>query len=557
MGTSKIALERAQALLKVDTGSGSLYDHLARVVRKLADDKPEDALEQLENLSRHLKQSTFRGDAAPHGGVAIPADALAEKLQRQWCADSLSLASGSAIPRAPSDPTSAPEVLVAVQNFMEDAAMFEWAGVGFGKQESYHIAMSMRKLAADTPALENLRLWGKILGTEGDYYVAEGVLKPYGRSSGGVDPVVKCAKELAAVALENTKKNLYETTPGEGQAPPPIVLPGTDFDVEPRGQGANACAYWVSAGGASPWVRLPAARASHIVAARNVQKLFTGSLDTAISSTPWFPGDERDLLRAQIARITATCKLAVAGWWKVDENDPKKILVDTDEEQGNPQAAFADLDQPAGWVHASPYLLNNGRSDYGLEQLEAAQGEEIPLLPENDWGALSAALGKEQEFDEPKPMDTVLGAAIDTDVVRFVDIPTPGDGLDPENPAHKPWSIKVCGDKGLYGDEQTHRIVAVKSRIWPGAVAVAQADPLRGKKFANLYVGYALKCGTLVPSHPTSGMPVVGTCPVMPLEPGEVQEMYEKSPNPQDEANEPNPQEVEQESDAEQEIDDD
>lgn len=43
----------------------------------------------------------------------------------------------------------------------------------------------------------------------------------------------------------------------------------------------------------------------------------------------------------------------------------------------------------------------------------------------------------------------------------------------------------------------------------------------------------------------------------MPLEPDEVQEMYEKSPNPQDEANEPNPQEVEQESDAEQQVDDD
>ena len=36
------------------------------------------------------------------------------------------------------------QVLGAVQNFMEDAAMFEWAGVGFGRQESYHIAMSLR-----------------------------------------------------------------------------------------------------------------------------------------------------------------------------------------------------------------------------------------------------------------------------------------------------------------------------------------------------------------------------------------------------------------------------
>jgi radial spoke head protein 4A len=553
MGTNKIALERAQALLKVDAGSGSLYDHLVRVARKLSEEKPAEALEQLETLSRHLKQGTFRGDVGPDGGIAVNADSLAMMLQQQWCMDSTKLVS-SKIPASPSDPASAPKVLAAVQNFMEDAAMFEWAGVGFGKQESYHMAMCLRKLAAETPSLQSVRLWGKILGTDGDYYVAEGVLKSYGAPV-GVDPAVKSAKALAALALENTKKNLYNTTAGEGAPPPPLVLPGMDYDVESQGTGANACAYWVSAGGSKSWIRLPSARASHIVASRNIQKLFTGNLDAPIVSTPWFPGDERDLLRAQIARITATCKLAVTGWWKVDENDPKKILVDTDEEKGEPQAAFGDLDQPASWVHASPYLLNNGRSDYGREALEAAQGEDPPLLLEKEWEALSGALDKENEFDEPKPLESVIGATIDQDVIKFVGIPTAGDGLEQENPAHRNWSVKVCGDKGVYGEEASHRVFAVKSRTWPGAITVAQADPLRGKKFANLYVGYGLKSGTLVPSHPASGMPVAGTCPMFPLEPDEVQEMYEKAPNPQDEANEPNPQEVEQESDAEKQVD--
>merc|ERR1719456_2033874 len=113
-------------------------------------------------------------------------------------------------------------------------------------------------------------------------------------------------------------------------APPPLVLPGTDYDVEPQGIGSNVCAYWVSAGGAAPWVRLPAARASHIVAARNMQKLLTGNLGSAIAATPWFPGDERDLLRAQIARITSSCKLAVTGWWKVEEGS-KKLTIDADD----------------------------------------------------------------------------------------------------------------------------------------------------------------------------------------------------------------------------------
>jgi len=408
---------------------------------------------------------------------------------------------------------------------------------------------------------ENLRLWGKILGTEGDYYVAEGELKSYGPSS-GTDCYVKCAKELAAVANEYTKLRYYETDPSSGRPPPPICLPGTDFDVEPRGQGANYCAYWVTPGGAAPWVRLPAARASHIVAARSTQKLFTGNLDTAIATTPWFPGDERDLLRAQIARITSTCKLAVTGWWKAhdDENLAKyKIVVDVDEEMGNPQAGFESLNEASSWVHAAPYLLNNGRCEYGKDKIEEAQGDaDNPLLPENDATNLFAALDKEAEFDAEKAMGDVIGATIDQDIIKFVDVPPDQGGLTPEeDPAHRAWSVKVCGDKGEYGaDSISHRVVAVKSRTWPGAVAVAQADAIRGKKFANLYVGYGLKCGTLVPSHPPSGLPVINTCPIMPLEPDEVQEMYEKNAIPQDEANEPNPQEVEQESDAEGQFDD-
>lgn len=535
MGTSKIALEKAQAILKVDTGSGSLYDHLVRIVRKIAEEKPADALEQLETISRQLKQATFRGDAGPDGGVPVSADAAAEALQLQWCRDSLNLASSS-IPCSPSDPASAPKVLAAVQNFIEDAHMFEWAGVGFGKQESYHIAMSLRALAAQTPSLESLRVWGKILGTEGDYYVAEGVLQSYGAKALEPDPVLKAAKALAAAAVENKNNKVYDE--GGPMPPPPIVLPGTDYDVEPRGRGANYCAYWVSAGGAAPWVRLPAARASHIVAARNMQKLFTGNLDTAIASTPWFPGDERDLLRAQIARITSTCKLAVGGWWAFDET-LNKLNVDVGED-GEPQAGFSGLNELSGWVHAAPFLLVNGRSDYGRDAIKEAHEKE-PIMSEFDFATLNEAFDKEEEPDagKPKLLGDVIAATIDTDAIRYVNILEAGEVTD--DPRTKPWSIKAYGDKGTHksvaGDEESHKVFAVKSRTWPGAVAVAQ-----GKRFANLYVGYGLKCGTLMPCHKASGLPLAGTCPIMPLEPGEVQEIFEQNPEPEDEANEPNPQ---------------
>merc|ERR1719382_1012287 len=129
-----------------------------------------------------------------------------------------------------------------------------------------------------------------MLGTNADYYVAEGLL---------------------------------QSPPGALPAPP--TLPNTpEDDVEAKGEGANTYTYWVSTGGSAPWIRLPAARASHIVAARSVKRVLTGDLSSPVLSTPWFPGKERHLLRAQIARITATCTLAVAGYYEPDDAEEAK-----------------------------------------------------------------------------------------------------------------------------------------------------------------------------------------------------------------------------------------
>jgi len=446
MGTTDIALERVQALLKVDTGNGSIHNHVARIVRAIAAEKPDDALAQLETLSRHIKKSTFRGEAGPDEEQAIVKDAPGEEKVRQWCANALQIV------RSPSDPTATPKVLGAVQNFMEDATMFEWAGVGFGKQESFHIAMSLRKLAAETPSLEKLRLWGKILGTQGDYYVAEGAL------------------EAPA-----------------GAAPEAPALPGSpEYDVEPRGEGANTHTYWVSAGGSDPWVRLPAARASHIAAARKIKQMLKGSLGSPVLSTPWFPGKERHLLRTQIARITATCNLAVAGYYEVDEEVGKNKLKEV---EGGEFPAHDALATQEGWVHAAPFLLSEGKCSWpDLDSLEEG------TLPEEVINAVNA----KKEAEPEKGMLEAIGADLEE--------------LKPEDAEGSvAWSIKVYGDKGQYtypDSTKSYRVTAVRSLIWPGAVAVAQ-----GNRFANLYIGNGLKCGTLVPPNKESGLPLPGTNP--------------------------------------------
>lgn len=497
MGTSDIVLERVQALLKVDTGNGSLHEHLIKLSRKLAEEKPGEALNQLEALSRHLKKSNFRGQGAPDQTVPIVADAPAEESRLQWCDQVLKLV------RPPSDPTASAKVLGAVQNFMEDAAMFRWAGVGFEKQESYHIACSLRKLASDTPSIESLRLWGKVLGSDGDYYVAEGVLE-----------------------------SIPKVPPADGEEKPPIMPDSPEFDVEQRGEGANTFTYWVSSGGCAPWVRLPAARASHIVASRKMKKLLTGDLNSQVLSMPWFPGKERHFLRAQIARISATCTLAPEGWYEKDE---EAAIPGTIKEAAGAVEALAGLgaeglgDQPgASWVHRMSPLNKIGKCSYpDVDTLMEAE-----TTPESSKPALKViAAQKEAEGGE---LDKEILSSIEGDL---------GDKKEgDESGMITAWSFKVFGDKGVYkiadAEKAHHQVMAARSNIWPGAVAVAQ-----GTKFANIYIGYATKCSTLLPPKPDSGLPLLdNTAPFSaggesPLVPDDIMD----EPEDLEEKDEPNP----------------
>jgi len=472
MATCDIALERVHALLKIDAGSGSLYNHIVKLARTLAQEKPEEALAQVEALSRRLKEASFRGAEAPEAPEPGLAEVAAEEDRKTCAKGYLELA------RSPSDITAAPRTLGFVQNFLEDAAMFEWAGVGFGKQESYHMAMSLRALAANTPGLESLRLWGKVLGTEGDYYIAESTF--------------------------------------QGAGVPAPMMP--EDDVEPRGQGSNRCIYWVKSGQFDPWVRLPHARASQIKAARHMKRMMSGDLAASVVSTPWFPGREEHLLRAQIARITSTCLLAPKNYFEVDEEAPVKNTLRVAEAAMD--AFTEELATQAGWCHAAPFLLSTGKSSW--PDTEALEGK----LTEDQVTEIQAQAEAEPE--------KALLEGIEADL----------EELKPEEAEGSPaWSVKRYGDEGVYtaGDgTKSLRVTALRSLIWPGAITV-----VKGSKYANLYVGSAMKCGTMVGPDKETGLPLRGTNPLMPLAPDDIMD----EPADFEEHDEPNPIQDEAESD--------
>lgn len=97
---------------------------------------------------------------------------------------------------------------------LADSKIWEWAGVGFGQYETMLLQKSMKTLALSS-GMSQLKLWGKIKGTEKDYYVVEGSLEAGEAAEGGEEPA-------------------------EG--------------FEPRGSGVNKFVYYVCNGPLQEWV---------------------------------------------------------------------------------------------------------------------------------------------------------------------------------------------------------------------------------------------------------------------------------------------------------------
>jgi len=220
--------------------------------------------------------------------------------------------------------------------------------------------------------------------------------------------------------------------------------------------------------------------------------------------------------------------LATKEWYTVD--DETNLIREAD----NPTEAFPaqeELETPDAWVHRLPAILMTGKCSW-------------PPLDDFPEGVISDEL--RERIEQQKEMASSLGdkepenlASVAADLEEYKEV------LGEEVPGSPAWRIKKFGDQGIYtfpGDAgaKSYRVIALMSRIWPGAITVAQ-----GQKFANLYVGYGLKCGDLLPPDPRTGLPLSGTSPFMPLAPDDIME----EPNDLFENEEPNPQEDEAESD--------
>ncbi len=96
----------------------------------------------------------------------------------------------------------------------------------------------------------------------------------------------------------------------------PIEIPS-----EPHGIGTNQYTYFVTNSPGLPWIKLPDVKPTMINHARKIRCLFTGCLSSKIDGFSPFFGLEKEYLRAQIARITATTHISPAGFYILTENE--------------------------------------------------------------------------------------------------------------------------------------------------------------------------------------------------------------------------------------------
>jgi radial spoke head protein 4A len=168
---------------------------------------------------------------------------------------------------------------------MDLASLWDWAGVSFGKQETFILFLSIKSLV-EKRQLKSVRLWGKIQGIKNNYIIAEGELQDGVNDEEDiaanavpfiaidVDEIVK-KPELGDEVLKNEK----EVSPESKLAPKAKKF--APLSKESR-IGANKYIYYVCKYIGGPWTRLPDVLPERLQESRKIRKYMTGELDTKV-----------------------------------------------------------------------------------------------------------------------------------------------------------------------------------------------------------------------------------------------------------------------------------
>ncbi|NXX41788.1 RSH4A protein, partial [Tricholaema leucomelas] len=467
-----VAVQNAKAyLLKSSTTSGlNLYDHLANMLTKILDEKPTNAVDIIENISKDVKWAQFQKkmDTLRDEHEILPTFEAAEKRKALFLKGN---------EEAKEELEEEPEDTL-LPNVMETAFYFEQAGIGLSKDESYHIFLALKNLINVQP-IQTCRFWGKILGLEMNYIIAE-VQCQEGEEEEETEEeelTEEGGKEVDEIEDEYEEKEKEDKPPESTYKPPPVI------PKEENGTGANKYVYFVCNEPGTPWVKLPPVTPAQIVCARKIKKFFTGRLDAPVVSFPPFPGNEANYLRAQIARISAGTQISPIGFYQFAEEEEEE-----EEEEGGGRGTYEEnpdfqplsvaemVDSLSTWVHHTQSILQQGRCVW-LNPFKKSEGEGPEENDDDDED-------EEEKAEEPDALQPEIGPPLLTPLSE-------DEGIQ-NIPA---WTAQASTDL-----IPQHAVAILQSNRWPGAYAFAS-----GRKFDNIYFGWGHKYS---PENHTPALPL-------------------------------------------------
>ncbi|XP_029427442.1 radial spoke head protein 6 homolog A [Rhinatrema bivittatum] len=444
----QLMVQNAKAfLLKTSTKSGlNLYDHLARILTRILNERPDNVVDIFEDISKDMKWMLFQKklDTLRDQYPVLETYELAEKHKALFL-------------KAGGDEQEEEEMMeTALPNVVELAYNFEQAGVGLSRDETCRIYLALKQLVESQP-IQKCRFWGKILGIEFNYVIAE---VEYREGEDEMDQEEEAEElEQEGELKDEEEKEEHEDEPPKSTYKPPPVIP-----KEENRTGTNKFSYLVCSEPGTPWVRLPMVTPAQIVAARKIRKFFTGRLDSPVVSYPPFPGNEMNYLRAQIARISGGTQVSPLGFYQFgeEEEEEEEGMVRSSYEE-NPEfegiSSLEMVENLSNWVHHIQHILPQGRCVW----YNAYQKSEEELEEEED---------EEEEKDETGEQEPEVGPPLLTPLSEDAEInQTP------------PWTARLSSHL-----IPQYALAILRSNLWPGAYAFTF-----NKKFENVYIGWGLK----------------------------------------------------------------
>lgn len=304
--------------------------------------RPENIMDSFELHSRKIREEKFRFEEHHFRATYIQPHSL-EKAK--GIVNQFKLNLNSKLNQDGEDFDKELSQKIQTSDFIQLSPLLEACGVGMHRTDSYYISLSIEQISRDEK-FQHCRFWGKIYGLRNNYWILEASLTEQeieSRKNKEAENMSSNETSLNHSSIINNQENRISVT-SNNKTDDPLARPSIpelplsnytspqETPSEQLGEGVNRFVYFVcNRPYACNWQELPTVTPKQIIVSRQIKKMLTGDLNADILSFPTFPGKEKHLLRAMIARITAGTFVAPLDYWTTRK--PKEGDDDEEEEE--------------------------------------------------------------------------------------------------------------------------------------------------------------------------------------------------------------------------------